>query len=306
MKYCLRCGLEFPRKCNLNKHLSRKKECPTSYLDLPPEMVRDEYDHYYNEFVKVRNIHLPSESIPDGIQKVSKTILNGIQKQSGMDCEHCGKHFSHRNNCYRHKRSRCKVVKLEQEKMDLTKQFLDAKYNQLKLEYEAKMDEQKEDFEEQKEEFMNRVEELDQKLKDLAERSLVVSNGTDADGSGGGDVSAGGDGARSVRPEVAQFGRDRAGSVPADGAIALADAGAVVGEGPPHGRAGIVDGIGIGVGLARAVVAEGAQHARGRGTPADGAIALADAGAVVGEGAPDGRAGGVDTVAVPPVVADVG
>ncbi len=86
MYFCMRCGKKFGRKAILNSHLLKKKECPTTFMDISREEVKLKYKEYYDSFCKKYN-------------------------HSDYVCEDCNKGFTIKTNYYRHKRKSCKMKK---------------------------------------------------------------------------------------------------------------------------------------------------------------------------------------------------
>lgn len=73
---CLRCGKDYVR---LDKHLKSKRVCDAIYLDIPQELVRDEYDLYYKDYYEL--------------------ILGKMHK-----CFKCGKSYKYASGLSKHKR----------------------------------------------------------------------------------------------------------------------------------------------------------------------------------------------------------
>ncbi len=79
-KTCVRCGKECSK---ILSHLRNKTICEVKYLDISRDKMMENYDEYYNQFIKQKN--------------------NDI-----FQCEHCDKQYSAKNSYYRHKRSKHK------------------------------------------------------------------------------------------------------------------------------------------------------------------------------------------------------
>ncbi len=170
MYYCFRCGKESKTKSNLNSHLRNKTICEIIYLDISRNIIINEYNEYIEIFLSVfkNNSILSANNLP--------IIFN---TKNTKNCEHCGKKFSHRNSYYLHKKKHCKVIKNSQEKEELMNEFLNTKYNLLKIEYEEKLDKTKDEFSEKLEkeiEEKNKIKlDLENKIKDL-ESKLIPYN----------------------------------------------------------------------------------------------------------------------------------
>ena len=111
-----------------------------------------------------------STQLTNLIHIVDKNVDNC---QTKSVCEKCGKVFNHKCNYYTHKRKYCCVIK----KNKLMDEYLETKYNLLKLEYEEKLDETKNNLENmiKKEiEDKNKFIEENNKLKE--ENSLIKVN----------------------------------------------------------------------------------------------------------------------------------
>ena len=176
IKYCFRCGKESKTKCNLNKHLRNKKECYPIYLDIPREYIINHYNMYEQDFlIKKESISLKSKEINLGSNKIIKEINNKseinndiIELSDDIVCEFCGKKYSHKTNYYRHKKYYCNKKKETDEKNKLMDEFLNTKYNLLKIEYEEKMEEKMEEkFEEERIKNSVLKEKLEKKIKKL-------------------------------------------------------------------------------------------------------------------------------------------
>jgi len=177
MKYCFRCGKSYSTKTNLNKHLRRNVQCEPNYLNISPNIIITEYDNYENAFITVY------ESKKDPIIPVLGSSFGSVLYQQGsinlsqtgkIICEYCKTEFTRKTNYYRHKKNRCKIIKQHQ----IMDEFLNTKYDLLKLEYEEKLKEQIENEIKLKEETNKLKEELEDKIKDLESRLVPSTSNT--------------------------------------------------------------------------------------------------------------------------------
>jgi len=144
-------------------------------MNISREIIINNYNDYVNDFItlyKKSSVQLVSnDSIQDGINKII--------------CEYCQTEFTHKNNYYRHKKNRCKIIKQHQ----IMDEFLSTKYDLLKLEYEEKLKAETEKIEEKlkeqienelklKEETNKLKEELEDKIKDLESRLVPSTSNT--------------------------------------------------------------------------------------------------------------------------------
>ncbi len=90
MKICPRCGKTFTK---ISSHLVRKKECPGNYLDIDRNLIINDYDNYYDEYIKIYK---------NNYGKNSKNI------GKKYECSYCSKTFTDRSNCNRHQKHYCK------------------------------------------------------------------------------------------------------------------------------------------------------------------------------------------------------
>lgn len=81
---CLRCGKDFVR---LDKHLSNKKVCNATHLDIPRERIIPEYSTLINEFLKIQK-----------------------KLNSSVKCDYCGKVISKKSNMARHKKTHPTII----------------------------------------------------------------------------------------------------------------------------------------------------------------------------------------------------
>lgn len=88
MKICLRCGKSFTK---LKSHLSKAKPCEMKYLNIDRDILKEKYDEYYDQFVKIKN------------KKGDNNENNKI-----YECENCSNKFTQQSNYYRHKKHYCK------------------------------------------------------------------------------------------------------------------------------------------------------------------------------------------------------
>ncbi len=193
MKICVRCGAKFNRLDNFKRHLNKKIECKTNFINIPRDEIINRYDELYHEYLtqviitkslkvsnkdtqhpssnSVQNVSNSIQVVSSGIQIVSDKIQeenidtqNLLPNNSELLCPYCGKEFKHKCNYYRHKKNRCKFRKEQNEQEIYKKDILeltDAQNNLLKLEYEKKIKE----IINQKEEDNNKLKEDNQKFK---------------------------------------------------------------------------------------------------------------------------------------------
>lgn len=50
VKYCPRCGKEFPFQCHVLRHIKRKKLCETTFLNVSPEEVEKNFVKFQKLF----------------------------------------------------------------------------------------------------------------------------------------------------------------------------------------------------------------------------------------------------------------
>jgi hypothetical protein len=153
-KYCFRCGKESNTKCNLNKHLRNKKECCIKYLDIPREDIINHYTSYEKDFFIIKN----------NIQNYQQYIFDSVT------CEFCDKEFMYKTSCDRHKKYHCDKKKETDEKSKLIDEFLNTKYNLLKIEYEEKLDKTKDEISEK----MEKEIEENNKIKAELEQKIIL------------------------------------------------------------------------------------------------------------------------------------
>ena len=138
---CLRCGKDFGRRCDLNRHLNGKRKCSSTYLDISNQQMMSNYQYYF-ELFKKSNV------------KQSSTPLTTDQIQ----CEKCDKQFNHKCNYYTHKRLYCPVIKKELEEEKQKKEV----ENKIKEMLEAKIQDK---IEEKLENKIDKI--LDEKLEGI-------------------------------------------------------------------------------------------------------------------------------------------
>ena len=192
MYYCFRCGKESKTKSNLNSHLRNKTKCEIIFLDISRNTIINDYNEYIENFLSVfknnsilnaNNLPIKTNTTANNLPIIANTNANNLPIISNTknikNCEHCGKNFSHRNSYYLHKKKYCKVIKNNQEKEELMNEFLNTKYNLLKIEYEEKLDKTKDEFSEKLEkeiEEKNKIKlDLENKILDL-ESKLIPYN----------------------------------------------------------------------------------------------------------------------------------
>lgn len=146
MKYCFRCGKDFMTFSNLYKHLRIKKACPSVYLNINRDLIRDDYDNYLKMFLKKRKL-LTEKKIIDNIE-LPDYIISNNSKNGKYICNHCQKRFKYKSSCLRHINTRCPIVKEKKEKdKQLMDELLTSKIHLLELGFEDKLNKEKEDRE---------------------------------------------------------------------------------------------------------------------------------------------------------------
>ena len=146
MSIFVRCGKNLSRKDNLRTHLKKKYKCPPNYVDISGELMMESYDNFYEEYI----LKLKSE-------------------KNCIACQYCDKKFKYKSNCYRHEKLRCSVKKKkDEEKEKFMDEYLNTKYEQLKLEYETKNNEEKGGMQ-------IKILELDDKLRELNEKNNILT-----------------------------------------------------------------------------------------------------------------------------------
>jgi hypothetical protein len=153
-RYCFRCGKESNTKCNLNKHLRNKTICYAKYLDISREDIIQHYKAYEEDFLN---------------KKYNKKDDN-IKVKKKFCCEYCGKEYAYNTNYYRHKKYHCDKKKETDEKSKLIDEFLNTKYNLLKIEYEEKLDKTKDEISEK----MEKEIEENNKIKAELEQKIIL------------------------------------------------------------------------------------------------------------------------------------
>lgn len=168
-RYCFRCGKEFTTKSNLNQHLNRKNKCTITYLNISCESVRNEYKKYENIFITVLSNTKPTQEVTQtntvNENEVTQTNTKNEMKV-GIECEYCGVKLNHKNSYYRHKKYYCNVKKKE----ELMNEYLETKYNLLKMDYDEKINKIKEEKDEEialvKHALEDKIKELEEKIND--------------------------------------------------------------------------------------------------------------------------------------------
>lgn len=126
-KPCPRCGREFSRKDNLIRHLKKKKECETKYINIDRQSIIQDYNKYHN-------VYLSSQNKSQNMKKIN---------DMGYECEHCNKTFTKKNNYYRHKKNYCKVIKtndnMKRVKEDYNELMYKRELEKMREMYEAKI-----------------------------------------------------------------------------------------------------------------------------------------------------------------------
>ena len=167
MYYCFRCGKETKTKSNLNSHLRNRKQCLIKFMDISRDDIINNYNDYLNKFISLypNNPNVSGSSIQKRIEKIV--------------CEYCQRSFTHKNNYYRHKKERCKIIKHHK----IMDEFLNTKYNLLKLEYEEKLKVDTEKIEKIEEKLEKEIknknkikEELENKIKILETKLVPITN----------------------------------------------------------------------------------------------------------------------------------
>jgi hypothetical protein len=140
MYFCFRCGKKNNSISNLNQHLRKKKQCKIIYLELPRNIIINNYNKYEKDFLILKN-----EEIENTTVQIENPIENPIVSNSEISdqdneikCEFCSKTFTFKTSYYRHKKMYC-IKKNVYDKEKLMDEFLNTKYNLLKLEYEEKL-----------------------------------------------------------------------------------------------------------------------------------------------------------------------
>ena len=155
MRVCFRCGYDFNKVYNFNKHLKKVNKCKIKYIKISRKKILNDYDNLYNKYYD-KLVELKKNHIDDNIIK----------------CIKCGKIFKHRSNCNVHMKKHCPIIKKE----NLMDEFLNTKYNLLKIEYEEKLEEK---LEEERIKNIIIKESLENKIKDLETKLIPtqINNG---------------------------------------------------------------------------------------------------------------------------------
>jgi hypothetical protein len=199
MYYCFRCGKQTKTKSNLNSHLRNKKKCDIKYMYISRKSIINEYEKYLNEYFTVveeysgSNIGSLNKKIGSNmIQQNSVNSLLGSNNEiklfsiddkqtDKIICEYCKKEFTLKTNYYRHKKKRCKVIKQHQ----IMDEFLQTKYDLLKLEYEEKLKAETEKIEEKlKEKLEDKIKDLESRLVPSTSNTQQINNGHIGDNNG--------------------------------------------------------------------------------------------------------------------------
>jgi hypothetical protein len=182
MFHCFRCGKKTSTKSNLNSHLKNKKKCGIKYMYISRKTIINDYDKYLNEYLSV----MAKPSITHSITKIDNIknivshndtqtnkivsqynsltipqLLPADNKTDDILCEFCGKNFAHKNNYYRHKKFYC----YKSEQHQIMDEYLQTKYDLLKMEYEEKLSAEKEKTDKIEEKLREQIEN-EQKLKE--------------------------------------------------------------------------------------------------------------------------------------------
>jgi phage FluMu protein Com len=154
MHICFRCGYEFSQVYNFRKHLKKQYKCDIKFLNVSRKKLlanyADIYDKYHDIYVEKKRNYVDVKVIK---------------------CKKCNKIFNHKSNCNAHIKNHCPIIKQEH----LIDEFLETKYNLLKLEYEEKLDEK---IEEERIKNVVVKEELENKIKDLEMRLMPIVSQT--------------------------------------------------------------------------------------------------------------------------------
>ena len=147
MKICLRCGQEFKRTSHLIRHTDRKNKCQIKYLNIPCTTMLANYDKYFQDFVSIIGINNISHMYNLDIINGSQISNSDLLEISQFSCEFCSKEFKHKSNYYRHKNHYCKNAKEKKKIDEIMQEFMETKYDVLKIEYEQKNNQLKAEFE---------------------------------------------------------------------------------------------------------------------------------------------------------------
>ena len=156
MFICFRCGHEFNRLNNFKKHLKKDNKCVVRYINISRKSILEKYDEIYDKYYEIF------------AEKKENIVEDNVIK-----CQKCHKIFKHRSNCNVHMKKHCPVLKKEM----LVEEFLNTKYNLLKLEYEEKLEEKiEEKLEEERIKNATIKENLENKIKDLESKLIPMSS----------------------------------------------------------------------------------------------------------------------------------
>lgn len=176
-KTCLRCGHNFVRTDSFKRHLKRKNLCELNYLDIDYDFMVKNYESLKNVYTSMANFPhqqlikkvIKSDITVDhcGINSDQQIVEKSIEKtDKAYICNFCGKEYTNKNSFYVHKKRYCKKAKIENEKISLTQDILNNKYEVMKIEYEEKIEKQSEEINKIKSEMESKANQEKNKLKD--------------------------------------------------------------------------------------------------------------------------------------------
>ena len=123
MRYiCKRCAYGTNIKCNLINHLTRKKQCVATYIDIPRETLIEELEGKI-----IENAQECSKTAPELLKKLQNKEFCNISKNiNPLECRYCAKIYSKTSNLKRNLetcKEKIKKEKLKEEETDLMKQL---------------------------------------------------------------------------------------------------------------------------------------------------------------------------------------